>query len=1392
MTEQAIKALVNHVQVEKNAENVFDRAFPHALELVRVLLKLNPPLLKEDERQKLTEIEKKLSIPRDQWAALQDYHQVIEKYNTLLQALHIPNVKPLSEIEPQLSDVVSKKDKKLSERKAFERIAGNASVLNKYNVNKTLLKNLKSDFELKIAKNQKEYNEAMRQFSILKQGAAPNLLEDYNRIQVLNKNLGEKTFTSAAEEQAMLASLQKLEREMLKHINKQQKSPLSAKEKVILDQMKKEYNSMFAELGYSHKESYLTKNPLNKLELDKIIKEVIGYKATNPTYGKFLQDKRIADRDALGKLYEGYEKGGANFERKPLMDALIKRGEACERLERNMRRLEKAFQEAEKVPQRNIAALPKDVIMKYEQMSNAIAVLETQEAELNRQKDLATQNEKLKTLHAAGVKAHERLSGDLNKLMDLQVNFIVVQAELTALVSEMGNQKDGMWAKLQSLKNMSPALYEKFTSGKQALIEDVYNALKAGNDQIAWKAESATTVLEERTKVVGNTKDTLETNRQKFSELIASLDTAIKAEKDTQLARFNTAKVQLEDNLSRIRGLRGFVNNPVIQQQEELWKKLVSLGEQLKLKDVDHPAVEKGREVLLKINTTGIGETSPADTLKSNTDEMEGINKRLGKLIVVFEEATKKQELAAAELALKEETQRREAAQVRVRAEVERSRTEEAARLAEELRKAEEAQKRDASTQDKALQTAIQKVQALQNQLIDFRDKNSDIYNKMIPSNSDTNRLVTANLAVKFDSTKASPQQVLDFLKDVPERLKTLQTQEQTLSAAFTSLQAEKSRLELEAARAAEQQQAARLAAEHAEAAAAAARLIDAERQRAEIEARQKEVDRQKEEARLREETQRQQLEDQRLKDEQQRLQKEQARLRETAALESTRTAEKAKMAEAERKTKLKELQTKRDALSAMVAHTAPGIIPKIIGVEGTIAKLQTLVSDTGKYQGEMDNASNLVEKSTNNVVKSTSIIRGVEGILDDKNANIETIYAKIGELDGVIAVVKKDHADLSTAQDSLNNAVQNITRAQEEARLRTLAAEQQRRDEEQRRKVIDLETQRNIDAERRKAVLQKTKAETAEVLKITEAATPQVTNPSLPSLPKDPTTRPHTSASLAESLNLVQVRSDHSSRSGSAPKRKSLFFKLEVTEKLKEVAAFDISQNPKMVLETEVTPKQFADTCEDLRKELNAVSNPLNRNPLYGKAFDDLRCDWVSTDKKDNFRFFNKDNPDQSLIEVTYSSDKKLPTQKKIEIISSNLHPEDEALFAKVITAKKIFDDYNSSLPPGRKPRNDFKIENCEAQPEVALKLYLLGKSLGLEPNFKDAPDQHNATLNSILNSPRKLYIENNGVEESITYKDIYNKVQSGQLTTEEIKNYIQLLKSDQEPKETIRPAGA
>lgn len=96
-----------------------------------------------------------------------------------------------------------------------------------------------------------------------------------------------------------------------------------------------------------------------------------------------------------------------------------------------------------------------------------------------------------------------------------------------------------------------------------------------------------------------------------------------------------------------------------------------------------------------------------------------------------------------------------------------------------------------------------------------------------------------------------------------------------------------------------------------------------------------------------------------------------------------------------------------------------------------------------------------------------------------------------------------------------------------------------------------------------------------------------------------------------------------------------------------------------------------------------------------------------------------------------------------KIDFVLGDANDRDKSIFLMVLSAKEVLETMG---------RKQFNIEHCETNPEVAIKMYLIGKTLGLEPSFKDAAGQ---TLNAIRNS--SLPMKFNG--ETMTLGEVWNR---------------------------------
>ncbi len=215
--------------------------------------------------------------------------------------------------------------------------------------------------------------------------------------------------------------------------------------------------------------------------------------------------------------------------------------------------------------------------------------------------------------------------------------------------------------------------------------------------------------------------------------------------------------------------------------------------------------------------------------------------------------------------------------------------------------------------------------------------------------------------------------------------------------------------------------------------------------------------------------------------------------------------------------------------------------------------------------------------------------------------------------------------------------------------------------------------------------------------------------------------------------------------------------------------------------IEVNMTPERFREIClEEL---------PLHIEETYGDVsnkFKGVVCEADPSGANNSYRI-SQDNT--SLVELVYNTPKGNNKTAKIDIILTDPQQKDESLVLMVASAKKVLEDRR--VPRNReKGKWKFNIENCENKPELALKLYLQGLSLGLQPQFKDEHND-NATLQGMLAYEGKkvkytgddLSLKEKYEDGELSFKDVYEEAQSGRLKGDELKQYINALAVSEGP---------
>ncbi len=131
----------------------------------------------------------------------------------------------------------------------------------------------------------------------------------------------------------------------------------------------------------------------------------------------------------------------------------------------------------------------------------------------------------------------------------------------------------------------------------------------------------------------------------------------------------------------------------------------------------------------------------------------------------------------------------------------------------------------------------------------------------------------------------------------------------------------------------------------------------------------------------------------------------------------------------------------------------------------------------------------------------------------------------------------------------------------------------------------------------------------------------------------------------------------------------------------------------------------------------------------------------------------------DKKIVELKHvPSDDKDPTNPrpgKIDIVLHDPAMRDDSLYMMVVAAKDTLEKMGKS---------EFHIENCKDKPEIALKLFLIGKSLGLDPKFKDGMTfgDDTQTFKSIQNPNPAILLKVKGETTEKTMLEIYHEAKT------------------------------
>lgn len=227
-----------------------------------------------------------------------------------------------------------------------------------------------------------------------------------------------------------------------------------------------------------------------------------------------------------------------------------------------------------------------------------------------------------------------------------------------------------------------------------------------------------------------------------------------------------------------------------------------------------------------------------------------------------------------------------------------------------------------------------------------------------------------------------------------------------------------------------------------------------------------------------------------------------------------------------------------------------------------------------------------------------------------------------------------------------------------------------------------------------------------------------------------------------------------------------SLFFSERVAEEIKKSERF-----VKSVVKSDsiISAEVFKDIVHDLSNDLSEIQHDLIQAKAKGINLGDDQASF------EGLKLVG--NPDSGCVKIirTITASPITPKSKyhpaplvethrdvlsithkgkTLELEALDKPPKDDALYSMVLTAKKAAD---------RLGKKRFTIENCEDNPRVAFKLYLIGKSMGLQPVFKEDRNAYpeGTTIQGILQGQfsKESLITDSGKK---TIKEIYQEIES------------------------------
>jgi hypothetical protein len=938
--------------------------------------------------------------------------------------------------------------------------------------------------------------------------------------------------------------------------------------------------------------------------------------------------------------------------------------------------------------------------------------------------------------------------------------FEVEKAELGVVIGKIPELSRTL-SELEDI--LSPEAYKKIMqSGGIAIMKEVGRVQdEASKLYVKTVANLPTTeVLKQHTDSMVAARTLLVTSTNRLSDIVLAIKKAAITEHDSEYKRFKSERDELDQSLVAIEKLKGFLKNSNLNHQSETYKRLVTLEQQLQLKDLDHSAAVEGRREFEV--TKSIGQNDPTQVLQRHADIMHGINIKLGgaKNLNALLTDLVRSEKEEAERRKKEERRKetdrlnnialaKAEAQAQVQARAQAEAAAATATAAKKLQEDEKAKQQIAASIEnfekargklkvtlegdklgtKGISGIVTEIEQIQKQLQGshaLNDKDNALMVRvqtLIARTSEILKDLTAEERAqqsKIDSRTAEIVATTTGLeKDgnlLNELLSKLQTANQTRLTAEAAAAAKKLQ---------EDEKAKQIAVSMRKFDAAVGKLkvtLDGE---GGVKPDLKGINNLLGEIR----TIQSQLDPNSLEANDKKLMEAVKAIVDTVPQVTVQLTEMEKSNPLEmdrRTTKVEQttstLEAQRVPLNALLSKLQTANQARLTAeaaAEEQRKSNELLQIELQKLIADMSALSVLVTRVTNTIGKIVPLY----AILSPTEGSNPALIVEIDRLIGEAGIHSQaGHTILNTSYDRV--------------RIDLIKAKQM---EVQSSIAILTQDDKNLNT----ALIQLQNAP-KKIVEVAPAVSPR--KPPAQGVPPPSPEPPN-----------------------APPPPKPMFFKKEVAKRLMAVAVADRTINPKVTLLTKATPQEFGNICVTLGDKVKGYK----KTAAYESVFKNVESRWTSSKKQDNFRFFDTSSspPDKPIVEVAYVQDPVVPAHKTIEIISSLRNPEDEALILMVISAKETLEKLG---------KNRFKIENCENDPETALKIYLLGKSLGLEPYFKDRPGREGETLNSINHYDKKLYL--NDKEE--TFKTLYEKVEKGKPppTPKELRDIIDVLQREHE----------